>query len=75
MTPQLTRLGWEKWQLSSGLQVELRADFDNDRHHAVLVEPPHGPIELAKGLNRLAAQIATDPHLRLVPEAAGREGA
>lgn len=64
MTTKLTKLWHNEMPLPSGDIIELRADFSNDRHHAVLVEPPHGPIELARALDRLARQIATDPHLQ-----------
>jgi hypothetical protein len=64
MTPKLTKLWHNEMALPSGDRIELRADFSNDRHHAVLVEPPHGPMELAQALDWLARQIATDPHLQ-----------
>lgn len=64
MTPKLTKLWHNEIDTPAQYRVELRADFDNDRHHAVLVEEPHGPMELARALDRLARQIATDPHLR-----------
>lgn len=64
MTPKLTKLWHSELALLSGDRIVLRADFTNDRHHAVLVDPPHGPRELARALDLLARQIATDPHLQ-----------
>ena len=64
MTPKLTRFWNNELDTPGYFRVELRADFDNDRHHAVVVAEPHGPHELARALETLAAQIATDPHLQ-----------
>lgn len=63
MTPKITKLWHNKIALPSGDRLELRVDFSNDRHHAVSVEPPHGPMDLVRALDMLARQIATDPHL------------
>lgn len=46
---------------------ELRTDFTNDRHHAVLIEAPHGAEQIANALSTLAYLIATDA--TLVPNA------
>ena len=64
MIPKLVRIWNNELDTPGYFRLELRADFDNDRHHAVAVAEPHGPLELARALERLAAQIATDPHLQ-----------
>ena len=64
MTPKLTKLWHNEINAPTYYRVELRADFDNDRHHAVLVDEPHGPEELARALTVLARRIAGDPKLR-----------
>ncbi len=64
MATKLTKLWHNEMMLPTGMSVELRADFDNDRHHAVLVRPPHGPMELAQALDMLARQIANDQNMK-----------
>jgi hypothetical protein len=63
--PKMTRL----WHNEIGgppsfRRLELRIDFDNDRHHAVQVEPPYSVSEVAMALHTLARNIANDPKLR-----------
>jgi len=49
-------------ELQNG-EKELRADFDNDRHHGVAIPRPHGTKELARSLNLMAINIMHDPNL------------
>lgn len=58
--PKPTRL----WINDFEGRLELRADFDNDRHHARYVEPPHSVEQFAEALHLLAAQVMSDPNLR-----------
>lgn len=62
--PKLRKIWLDDWAVNGTPRLQLRADFSNDRHHAVLVAEPHGPRELALALHALAAQIVDDPHLR-----------
>jgi hypothetical protein len=65
MSARLTRLWLNEIPVTDGkLLVELRADFDNDRHHASQVAPPHGPLDIALALHLMADQIAHDGHLQ-----------
>jgi len=64
MAPELTKLWLETINLGyRRKKLYLRANFDNDRHHAVTVEYPPTAVELARALQALASQISTDPHL------------
>lgn len=47
---------------------ELRFDWSNDRHHAVVIEYPHGADQIAKALSDASWLIGGDMHL-LVPNA------
>lgn len=42
---------------------EIRFDWSNDRHHAVAIEPPYGPAQIAKALSDASWLIGGDPHL------------
>ena len=44
-------------------ELQLRADFNNDRHHLVVIRYPHGTVELADALHSLAANIMRDKEL------------
>lgn len=44
--------------------LEIRLEFDNDRHHAVMLEKPHNAKHLAHALVNLANNIMKDPHLK-----------
>lgn len=59
MNPNLTKL----WIREFDGRKEIRADFDNDRHHAVMIESPHRIYQVANALMILARNIAQDPHL------------
>lgn len=63
MKPELTKL----WINEFEDRKEIRADFSNDRHHAVLISQPHRIDQVADALMTLARNIALDPHL--VPNA------
>jgi len=61
---QLTKVWLHKFDygtFDSGM--ELRVDFSNDRHHAVMVNPPFSAKELNDALLLLARNIINDPHL------------
>ena len=60
---KITKLWLNETSYSGGSSLDLLADFDNDRHHAVRVEPPHTAREVASALHILAVQIARDQHL------------
>lgn len=47
---------------------ELRVDFDNDRHHAMMIEPPYDKEAVARAFEQIAANIRRD--WKLVPNAA-----
>lgn len=42
---------------------ELRFDWSNDRHHAVLIQPPHGADQVARALSDASWLIGGDQHL------------
>jgi hypothetical protein len=42
---------------------EIRADFSNDRHHAVRISEPCRIDQVSDALITLAQNIALDPHL------------
>lgn len=62
--PELTKL----WVNEFEDRKEIRADFTNDRHHAVMIEQPHSIDQVANALMAIARNILLDPHLRLTPE-------
>jgi hypothetical protein len=51
------------YSLSHARGYELRIDFSNDRHHAVLIDSPCDRESLIKALLRLTAALKSDPHL------------
>jgi len=58
-TPKLTNLWLQK---DGAFLPTLRVDFDNDRHHALMLEDA-SVSGVAKALHLLAHQIEADPHL------------
>jgi hypothetical protein len=48
---------------SDPAKKELRLDWSNDRHHAVMIQPPHAPADIAQALLSMAYLIAKDPVL------------
>lgn len=42
---------------------EIRVDFSNDRHHAMMIEAPHDKEAVAMAFERLAANIRRDWNL------------
>lgn len=43
---------------------EIRLDFDNDRHHAVMVRYPYTNEHLCEALRALENNLRNDPHLK-----------
>jgi len=43
---------------------EIRIDFDNDRHHAITINPPAQVEQVAEALKKLANQILNDKNLK-----------
>ncbi len=62
MKPSLKRI-WFIDERPVHSNVEIRIDWDNDRHHAVFVEPPFDNIEVISALIQAKYLISTDPHL------------
>lgn len=56
----------EKVWIGNGFddQPELRLDWSNDRHHAVVIHHPGGPDEVADAFRSLAMLVYKDQHLR-----------
>lgn len=52
------------WLNTVSCRLEIRLDFDNDRHHAVMVDGPYNTERLAQALITLAHNIMRDPYLR-----------
>ena len=48
---------------------ELRVDWSNDRHHAVVIKHPGGSYEVAEAFRDMAMLIFQDPYLREPPQA------
>lgn len=59
MTKKMT----DFWVNKIGSRMELRIDFDNDRHHAVLFEPGDSRDLVVKKLRLAAEQIQHDRKL------------
>ena len=60
MSIELTKLFISE---SLGGQKEISADFNNDRHHFVMIHHPHGIKQVADALRDLAINIMADPYL------------
>lgn len=43
--------------------VELRLDWENDRHHAVHIKPPYTRSQVIAALDHMARLINLDEHL------------
>lgn len=46
------------------LEMVLRIDFDNDRHHAVAIDYPYDAECVAKALMWAAHSVFNDPYLK-----------
>jgi hypothetical protein len=42
---------------------EIVVSFDNDRHHAMMIFPPHSAEQVAQALINLARNLNNDPNL------------
>ena len=51
------------WLNKSPLGFEIMLDWDNDRHHASIVEPPYGAEQVHRAFVRLLGIISNDSHL------------
>lgn len=51
------------WIDEFGGQKELRFAWSNDRHHSVVIRPPHGADQIARALSDASWLISGDPHL------------
>lgn len=60
MTVKLEKMWIGKFQD----QREVRLYWSNDRHHAVSIQHPGGPDQVAEALKALSRLVFQDPHLR-----------
>ena len=50
-------------------EKELRLDWSNARHHAVVIQHPGGAQEVAEAFQLMAELVLQDKHLREPPQA------
>lgn len=60
--PEIERIWINVISARQGLS-ELRLDWDNDRHHAIRIEPPFGREEVARAFESATHLIMTDDNL------------
>lgn len=61
MAPAVTEI----WLNNLDDRKEIRVDFSNDRHHAMVIEAPYDKEAVARAFEKIAANIRRD--WKLVP--------
>lgn len=61
MTPAVTEI----WLNDVDGHKEIRVDFSNDRHHAMMIESPYDKEAVARAFEQIAVNIRRD--WKLVP--------
>lgn len=51
------------WMSVTSMEKQIRLDWSNDRHHAVVIDPPYGKHEMVAALRRMAELIEADEYL------------
>lgn len=62
--PALKKLWLNDSRPHGGNNVEIRFDWDNDRHHAVRIDPPFGRDEVERALESSRRLILRDHKLK-----------
>lgn len=53
------------WLNDSGVDlIELRLDWDNDRHHGITIKPPFGVGQVTDAMELALRLINVDSHLK-----------